>query len=171
MRRIPATIVTGFLGAGKTSLIRHLLANAAGYRLAIIVNEFGEVGIDKELLLGCGDEACSEGDIVELANGCLCCTVAEDFLPTLGRLIDRAEPPDHIVVETSGLALPKPLVQAFAWPQIRTRMTVDGVVTVIDAAATAAGRFAADPEAVKRQRDADPAIDHDNPLEEVFGDQ
>jgi cobalamin biosynthesis protein CobW len=171
MRRIPATIVTGFLGAGKTSLVRHVLANADGYRLAIIVNEFGELGIDRELLLGCGDESCRDGDIVELANGCLCCTVADDFLPTLTRLIDRADPPDHIVVETSGLALPKPLVQAFAWPEIRTRMTVDGVVTVIDAAAAAAGRFASDPEAVARQRAADPTIDHDNPLEEVFGDQ
>src|SRR5712691_1789905 len=171
MRRIPATIVTGFLGAGKTSLIRHLLATAAGHRLAIIVNEFGELGIDRELLLGCGDAACQDDDIVELANGCLCCTVADDFLPTLTRLIDRAAPPGHIVVETSGLALPKPLVQAFAWPEIRTRMTVDGVVTVIDAAAAAEGRFATDPEAVARQRKADPAIDHDNPLEEVFGDQ
>ena len=171
MRRIPATIVTGFLGAGKTSLVRHLLRAASGHRLAIIVNEFGELGIDRELLLGCGDAACAEGDIVELANGCLCCTVADDFLPTLTRLVERAEPPDHIVVETSGLALPKPLVQAFAWPEIRTRMTVDGVVTVIDAAAAAAGRFAADPDAVARQRAADPAIGHDNPLEEVFGDQ
>ena len=171
MRRIPATIVTGFLGAGKTSLVRHLLTTAFGHRLAIIVNEFGELGIDRELLLGCGDENCDEGDIVELANGCLCCTVADDFLPTLTRLIDRAEPPGHIVVETSGLALPKPLVQAFAWPEIRTCMTVDGVVTVIDAAAAAEGRFASDPEAVARQRAADPAIDHDNPLEEVFGDQ
>jgi cobalamin biosynthesis protein CobW len=171
VRRIPATIVTGFLGAGKTSLVRHLLATAAGHRLAIIVNEFGELGIDREVLLGCGDAACTEEDIVELANGCLCCTVADDFLPTLTRLIDRAEPPGHIVVETSGLALPKPLVQAFAWPEIRTRLTVDGVVTMIDAAAAAEGRFAADPEAVARQRLADPAIDHDNPLEEVFGDQ
>jgi len=171
MRRIPATIVTGFLGAGKTSLVRHLLATASGHRLAIIVNEFGELGIDRELLLGCGDAACGEDDIVELANGCLCCTVADDFLPTLSRLIDRPEPPDHILIETSGLALPKPLVQAFAWPEIRTRLTVDGVVTVIDAAAAAEGRFAADPEAVARQRAADPAIDHDNPLEEVFTDQ
>jgi len=182
MRRIPATIVTGFLGAGKTSLVRHLIATAAGHRLAIIVNEFGELGIDRELLLGCGDEACGEDDIVELANGCLCCTVADDFLPTLSRLVDRADPPGHIIVETSGLALPKPLVQAFAWPEIRTRLTVDGVVTVIDAAAAAEGRFASDPEAVARQRAADPATPgtarqgrpsggHDNPLEEVFGDQ
>jgi cobalamin biosynthesis protein CobW len=171
MRRVPATIVTGFLGVGKTSLVRHLLANAAGHRLAIIVNEFGELGIDRELLLGCGDAACVDDDIVELANGCLCCTVADDFLPTLSRLIERPEPPGHIVVETSGLALPKPLVQAFAWPEIRTRLTVDGVVTVIDAAAAAEGRFASDPAAVARQREADPVIDHDNPLEEVFGDQ
>jgi cobalamin biosynthesis protein CobW len=171
MRRIPATIVTGFLGAGKTSLVRHLLAAASGHRLAIIVNEFGELGIDRDLLLGCGDASCRDDDIVELANGCLCCTVADDFLPTLERLIERPEPPGHIVVETSGLALPKPLVQAFAWPEIRTRMTVDGVVTVIDAAAAAAGRFASDPDAVARQRTADPSIDHDNPLEEVFGDQ
>ena len=171
MRRIPATIVTGFLGSGKTSLVRHLIANAPHYRLAIIVNEFGELGIDRELLLDCGDAACRPGDIVELANGCLCCTVADDFLPTLTRLIERPEPPSHIVVETSGLALPKPLVQAFAWPEIRNRLTVDGVLTVIDAAAAAAGRFASDPDAVARQRAADPALDHDNPLEEVFSDQ
>jgi len=171
MRRIPATIVTGFLGTGKTSLVRHLLSAASGHRLAVIVNEFGELGIDRELMLGCSDATCSDDDIVELANGCLCCTVADDFLPTLTRLIERAEAPSHIVVETSGLALPKPLVQAFAWPEIRTRMTVDGVVTVIDAAAVAAGRFADDPGAVAAQRGADPAIDHDNPLEEVFSDQ
>ncbi len=171
MRRIPATIVTGFLGAGKTSLVRHLIGAATGYRLAIIVNEFGELGIDRELLLGCGDENCRDDDIVELANGCLCCTVADDFLPTLSKLIDRPEPPDHILIETSGLALPKPLVQAFAWPEIRTATTVDGVLTVIDAAALAAGRFADDPAAVAAQRASDPTIEHDNPLEEVFGDQ
>ena len=171
MRRIPATIVTGFLGAGKTSLVRHLIGAAAGHRLAIIVNEFGELGIDRELLLGCGDETCTDDDIVELANGCLCCTVADDFLPTLTKLIERPAPPDHILIETSGLALPKPLVQAFAWPEIRTATTVDGVLTVIDAAALAAGRFADDPAAIAAQRAADPSVDHDNPLEEVFGDQ
>ncbi len=171
MRRVPATVISGFLGAGKTSLVRHLLARAQGRRLAVVVNEFGALGIDRELLLGCGDEACTEDDIVELANGCLCCTVADDFLPTLTRLLDRPAPPEHILIETSGLALPKPLVQAFAWPEIRTRTTVDGVLTVIDAAAFAAGRFADDPAAVARQRDADAALTHDSPLEEVFGDQ
>ena len=157
MRRVPATVITGFLGAGKTSLVRHLLASPDGRRLAVVVNEFGELGIDRELLLGCGDAACGEEDIVELANGCLCCTVAEDFLPTLERLLDRAAPPEHILIETSGLALPKPLVQAFAWPEIRARTTVDGVLVVIDGAAVAAGRFADDPDAVARQRAADPA--------------
>ena len=171
MRRVPATVITGFLGAGKTSLVRHLLACAGGRRLAVIVNEFGELGIDRELLLGCGDADCVEEDIVELANGCLCCTVADEFLPTLTRLLDRDAPPEHILIETSGLALPKPLVQAFAWPEIRTRTTVDGVLTVIDGAAVAAGLFAADPEAVARQRAADPSLVHDNPLEEVFTDQ
>jgi cobalamin biosynthesis protein CobW len=171
MSKIPATIITGFLGAGKTSLVRNLVERAGGRRLALLINEFGELGIDRELLLGCGLENCKEEDVVELANGCICCTVADDFLPTLSKLIDRPDPPDHIVIETSGLALPKPLVQAFNWPEIRSRVTVDGVVTVIDAAAVAAGRFADDPEAVAAQRAADPSLDHDNPLEEVFGDQ
>jgi cobalamin biosynthesis protein CobW len=169
--RLPATIVTGFLGAGKTSLIRHLIETASGKRLAFVINEFGELGIDRELILGCGLAECRDDDIVELANGCICCTVADDFLPTMTRLIERADPPDHIVIETSGLALPKPLIQAFNWPEVQVRATVDGVISVIDAAAVAAGRFAADPEAVARQRLADPAVDHDNPLEEVFEDQ
>src|ERR1700743_1717571 len=164
-RKIPTTIITGFLGAGKTSLVRHLLEHAEGRRIALVINEFGELGIDREVLLGCGVENCREEDVVELANGCICCTVADDFLPTLTKLIERPDPPDHIVIETSGLALPKPLVQAFNWPEVRSRVTVDGVVTVIDAAAVAAGRFADDPEAVAAQRAADPSLDHDNPLE------
>ena len=169
--RIPTTVVTGFLGAGKTSLLRHLVATSGGKRLAFIINEFGELGVDRELVLGCGIEACEEGDIVELANGCICCTVADDFLPTMTALLDRPNPPDHIVIETSGLALPKPLVQAFNWPSIKTRVTVDGVIAVVDAAAVADGRFANDPDALAAQRAADPALDHDNPLEEVFEDQ
>lgn len=169
--RIPATIITGFLGAGKTTLVRHLLETAKGKRLAIVVNEFGSVGIDGEMLRGCGIESCPEDNIVELANGCLCCTVAEDFIPTMQALIDRATPPDHILIETSGLALPKPLVKAFDWPSIRSRLTVDGVIAVVDAPAVASGRFADDPEAVVRQREQDPSVDHDNPLAEVYEDQ
>jgi cobalamin biosynthesis protein CobW len=171
MSKIPATVVTGFLGAGKTSLIRHLLGHAEGRRIALVINEFGELGIDREVLLGCGVAECDENDVVELANGCICCTVADDFLPTLQKLLDRPEPPEHIVIETSGLALPKPLVQAFNWPEVKRRVTVDGVVTVVDGAAVAAGRFADDPAAVAAQRAADPSLDHDNPLEEVFEDQ
>jgi cobalamin biosynthesis protein CobW len=169
--KIPATIVTGFLGAGKTTLIRHLLQNAGGRRLALIVNEFGELGFDGDLLRGCGVETCRDEDIVELANGCICCTVADDFLPTMQALLSRDVPPDHIVIETSGLALPKPLVKAFDWPEVRARVTVDGVVTVIDADAVTAGRFASDPDAIAAQRALDPNLDHDAPLEELFEDQ
>ena len=171
MKRIPATVVTGFLGAGKTSLIRHLLENADGRRIALIINEFGDLGIDRGIVEGCAIPGCEEDYIVELANGCICCTVADDFLPTITALLDRADPPDHIVIETSGLALPKPLLKAFAWPEVRARTTVDGVVTVIDAAAVAAGRFADDPDAIAAAQAEDPSLDHDNPLEELFVDQ
>jgi len=169
--RVPCTVVTGFLGAGKTTLIRHVLANAGGRRLAVIVNEFGDIGIDGEILRGCGDAACPEENIVELANGCLCCTVADEFVPALDALLSLTPPVEHIVIETSGLALPKPLVQAFNWPEIRSRVTVDGVVAVVDGAALADGRVAGDLEALARQRAADNALDHDNPVEEVFADQ
>jgi cobalamin biosynthesis protein CobW len=169
--RVPCTIVTGFLGAGKTTLIRHVLANANGRRLAVLVNEFGDVGIDGEILKGCGDAACPEENIVELANGCLCCTVADEFVPALDLILSRQPAVEHIVIETSGLALPKPLVQAFHWPSIKSRVTVDGVVAVVDGAALAAGRVAADLDALARQRSADTALDHDDPIEEVFEDQ
>ena len=169
--KIPATVVTGFLGAGKTTLIRHLLENADGRRIALIVNEFGDLGIDAEILRGCGIENCDDDDVVELANGCICCTVADDFLPAMEKLLNRANPPEHIIIETSGLALPKPLVKAFNWPEVRARVTVDGVITVIDGPAVMAGRFAADPEAVNAQRTDDAMLDHEAPLEEVFEDQ
>ena len=171
LAKVPCTIVTGFLGAGKTTLVRHVLENAGGRRLAVIVNEFGDVGIDGDILKGCGIESCTEDSIVELSNGCICCTVADDFVPALKSLLDRPNPPEHIVIETSGLALPKPLVRAFNWPEIASRVTVDGVVAVVDGAAVAAGRFADDPEAIARQRAADSSLDHDNPLEEVYEDQ
>ncbi|TBW35233.1 cobalamin biosynthesis protein CobW [Siculibacillus lacustris] len=169
--KIPVTIVTGFLGAGKTTLIRHLIAAAHGRRLALIINEFGDVGVDGEILKACGADACGPGAIVELANGCLCCTVADDFIPAIEALLALPERPEHIIVETSGLALPKPLIKAFDWPAIRTRLTVDGVVAVVDGRAVADGRFADDPAASAAQRAADGAIDHDNPLEEVYEDQ
>jgi cobalamin biosynthesis protein CobW len=170
LARIPCTIVTGFLGAGKTTLIRHVIANAQGRRLAVIVNEFGDVGIDGEILRGCGNDVCPEENIVELANGCLCCTVADEFAPALDAILAR-DGVEHIVIETSGLALPKPLVQAFHWPAIKSRVTVDGVVVVVDGAALAAGRVAHDLGALARQRSSDGALTHDDPIEEVFEDQ
>jgi cobalamin biosynthesis protein CobW len=171
MRKIPVTVVTGFLGAGKTTMIRHLLEQANGRRLALIVNEFGDVGVDGEILRSCGIESCPDENIIELANGCLCCTVADDFIPAIEALLAREPKPEHIVVETSGLALPKPLVKAFDWPAVRAKLTVDGVVAVVDGAAVADGRFADNPAKLQAQREADAAVDHDNPLEEVYEDQ
>jgi cobalamin biosynthesis protein CobW len=171
LQKIPCTIITGFLGAGKTTLVRHLLENANGRRLAVLVNEFGDIGFDRDFIEGCGITGCSENDIVELPNGCICCTVADDFVPALTKLLDRPNPPEHVLIETSGLALPKPLVTAFNWPAIRSRVTVDGVVAVVDAPAVASGAFAEDPGALEEQRTADPSVEHENPLEEVFEDQ
>lgn len=170
-RKIPATIVTGFLGAGKTTLIRNLLTNANGKRIALIVNEFGDMGFDGSLVNGCADPDCAAEEVVELTNGCICCTVADDFLPTMEMLLARDNPPEHIVIETSGLALPQPLVRAFSWPSVKPKVTVDGVVTVLDAAALAEGRIALDEEALAAQRAADEALDHDSPVEELFHDQ
>jgi len=169
--KIPATVITGFLGAGKTTLIRHMLTHAEGRRIALIINEFGDLGVDGAILKGCGIEGCADDDVMELSNGCICCTVADDFVPTLEKLLSRDAPPDHIVIETSGLALPQPLVRAFGWPDIRTRVTVDGVVTVVDGPAVAAGRFAHSVEAVDAQRLGDDNLDHDTPLSELFADQ
>ncbi len=170
-QKIPVTVITGFLGVGKTSLIRHLMTNAQGRRLALVINEFGELGVDGGLLRACGNETCREEDLVELTNGCICCTVADDFIPTLELLLDRDIRPDHIIIETSGLALPKPLVKAFQWPEVRSRTTVDSVIAIVDGPAVYDGQFATDSNAVRAQRDTDETLDHDSPLEEVFDDQ
>ena len=169
--KIPATIITGFLGAGKTTLIRHMLQNARGRRIALIINEFGDLGVDGDILKGCGDETCREEDVMELSNGCICCTVADDFIPTMEKLLAREDRPDHIVIETSGLALPQPLVRAFNWPGISTQVTVDGVVTVVDGKAVTEGRFAHSVAAVDAQRQLDENLDHETPLSELFEDQ
>ena len=171
VKKIPATIITGFLGAGKTTLIRHMLQNAQGRRIALIINEFGDLGVDGDILKGCGDETCREEDVMELSNGCICCTVADDFIPTMEKLLAREDKPDHIVIETSGLALPQPLVRAFNWPGISTQVTVDGVVTVVDGKAVTEGRFAHSVEAIDEQRKLDENLDHETPLSELFEDQ
>jgi cobalamin biosynthesis protein CobW len=169
LAKVPVTIVTGFLGSGKTTLIQHLIANANGKKLAVLVNEFGSEGVDGDILKSCADADCPAENIVELANGCICCTVADDFIPAMEQLLSRRVRPDHILIETSGLALPKPLLKAFDWPEIRSRITVDGVIALADAEAVAAGRFA--PDAVAAQRAAESNLDHETPLSEVFEDQ
>ncbi len=171
LSKIPVTVITGFLGSGKTTLIRHLLENNQGKRLGVLVNEFGTVGVDGDVLKSCADENCPAENIVELANGCICCTVADDFIPTIEALMALPEAPEHILIETSGLALPKPLLKAFDWPAIRSRITVDGVIALADAEAVAAGRFAPDVDAVEAQRLGDESLDHETPLSEVFEDQ
>lgn len=174
MHKIPVTVITGFLGAGKTTLIRHLLQNNQGRKIAVVVNEFGEVGIDGDLLRSCqvcDEEETPQNNIVELTNGCLCCTVQEEFYPTMQALLKRRDQIDAILIETSGLALPKPLVQAFRWPEIRNSATVDGVVTVVDAEALSAGTLVGDLAALEAQRQADPNLEHETPIEELFEDQ
>ncbi|MFN9887647.1 MAG: cobalamin biosynthesis protein CobW [Pseudanabaena sp.] len=173
--KIPVTVITGFLGSGKTTLIREQLQNNQGRRIAVLVNEFGEIGIDGDLLRSC--RVCDEDgtevtpNIVELTNGCLCCTVQEEFLPTMQELLKRRDRLDCILIETSGLALPKPLVQAFRWQEIRNGATVDGVVAVVDCDALANGRLVSDLDALNAQRQEDPNLDHETPIEELFEDQ
>ena len=169
--KVPVTIITGFLGAGKTTLISQLMQNPQNKRLAVIVNEFGDVGVDGDILKSCAIPNCPEENIMELANGCICCTVADDFIPTIEQLMALDPQPDHILIETSGLALPKPLLKAFDWPDIRSRITVDGVIALADAEAVASGQFAPDLKAVEAQRLADDSLDHETPLSEVFEDQ
>ena len=173
--KIPVTVITGFLGSGKTTLIREQLQNNQGRRIAVLVNEFGEIGIDGDLLRSC--RVCDEDgtevtpNIVELTNGCLCCTVQEEFLPTMQEILKRRDRLDCILIETSGLALPKPLVQAFRWQEIRSGATVDGVVAVVDCDALANGRLVSDLDALNAQRQEDPNLDHETPIEELFEDQ
>lgn len=169
--RIPATVITGFLGAGKTTLIRNIIMQANGRRLALIVNEFGDIGMDGAMLEDCGAESCSAEDIIELANGCICCTVADDFLPSMQTLLAQTPPPDHIIIETSGLALPQPLVQAFNWPDIKSQVMLDGVVTLVDGPALAEGGVAHNLDALEAQRAADEELDHESPIDELFADQ
>ena len=174
MHKIPVTVISGFLGAGKTTLVRHLLQNNQGRRIAVLVNEFGEVGIDGDLLRSCqvcDEEESLDRNIVELTNGCLCCTVQEEFYPTMQELLKRRDKIDCLLIETSGLALPKPLVQAFRWPAIRNSATVDGVVTVVDCKALAEGTIVGDLDAIEAQRQADPNLEHETPIEELFEDQ
>jgi cobalamin biosynthesis protein CobW len=180
LTKTPATVVTGFLGSGKTTLLSNIIKQAGNKRIAIIVNEFGEMDIDSNLLRSCAIEGCEENNgsvtllddgIYELPNGCICCTVEEEFLPVMKKLVARRDEIDHVLIETSGLALPKPLVQAFNWPEVQNHFTVDAVITVVDAPALAEGRFAHSHEQLESQRKADNSLDHDPSIQELYEDQ
>ncbi|MBE7687498.1 cobalamin biosynthesis protein CobW [Tenacibaculum finnmarkense genomovar ulcerans] len=168
-KKIPITIVTGFLGVGKTTLVHNMLKNANGKRIAVLVNEFGEVDVDGQLIASseCGEQGCN---LVQLPNGCICCTVQEEFLPSMLQLLERKEEIDHIVIETSGLSMPKPLVKAVNWPDLKPHITIDAVITVVDAVGVATGEIC-DRERVQAQRLADDSLDHETPIEELFLDQ
>ena len=171
LEKIPVTILTGFLGAGKTTLIRNLILKNKSKKLAVIINEFGDLGVDGEIVKQCSDETCPEENILELANGCICCTVADDFIPTMKSLLEGQYIPEHILIETSGLALPKPLLKAFEWPEIRSRLTVDSVLAVVDAEAVVNGIFAPQMSTELEEKQNQTYVEHETPLSEVFEDQ
>ncbi len=171
LEKIPVTILTGFLGAGKTTLIRNLILKNKSKKLAVIINEFGDLGVDGEIVKQCSDETCPEENILELANGCICCTVADDFIPTMKSLLEGQYLPEHILIETSGLALPKPLLKAFEWPEIRSRLTVDSVLAVVDAEAVVNGIFAPEMSTELEEKQNQTYVEHETPLSEVFEDQ
>ena len=171
LEKIPVTILTGFLGAGKTTLIRNLIIKNKSKKLAVIINEFGDLGVDGEIVKQCSDETCPEENILELANGCICCTVADDFIPTMKSLLEGQYIPEHILIETSGLALPKPLLKAFEWPEIRSRLTVDSVLAVVDAEAVVNGIFAPQMSTELEEKQNQTYVEHETPLSEVFEDQ
>ena len=123
----PVTILTGFLGAGKTTLLNHILSNQDGLKTAVLVNEFGEIGIDNDLVVS------TSADMVELSNGCICCTINGELLEAVERILKRPEPLDYLVVETTGLADPLPVAMTFLGSELRDQTRLDSIITLIDA--------------------------------------
>src|SRR5256885_1164244 len=125
--RIPVTLVTGFLGSGKTTLVNHILSNRQGMRAAVLVNELGEIGIDNDLIIA------AEGGMIELSNGCICCSVNNDLIDCIVRIFGRGDPVDHIIVETTGIADPLPIALTFLRSEFRDALRLDAIVAIADA--------------------------------------
>ena len=170
-KKIPVIIVSGFLGSGKTTFLRYLLKES-NKKFGLIINEFGDVGIDGDLIKSC--DRCDETEeecVIELNNGCLCCTVQEDFVPSIKSLLEFNPPIESIIIETSGLALPMPLIQALNWPEIRSSIYLDVVVGIVNGESMLNGSPINDLNKITKQYKETDKIDHNASIDELFEEQ
>ncbi len=170
-KKIPVIVVSGFLGSGKTTFLRYLLKES-NKKFGLIINEFGDVGIDGDLIKSC--DRCYETEkecVIELNNGCLCCTVQDDFVPSIKALLEFNPPIESIIIETSGLALPIPLIQALNWPEIRSSIYLDVVVGIVNGESMLNGSPINDLNKITKQYNDTDKIDHNASIEELFEEQ
>ena len=170
-KKIPVIVVSGFLGSGKTTFLRYLLKES-NKKFGLIINEFGDVGIDGDLIKSCDKCDESEDDcVIELNNGCLCCTVQDDFVPSIKALLEFNPPIESIIIETSGLALPIPLIQALNWPEIRSSIYLDVVVGIVNGESMLNGSPINDLNKITKQYNETDKIDHNATIDELFEEQ
>jgi len=170
-KKIPVIVVSGFLGSGKTTFLRYLLKES-NKKFGLIINEFGDVGIDGDLIKSCDKCDKSEDDcVIELNNGCLCCTVQDDFVPSIKALLEFNPPIESIIIETSGLALPIPLIQALNWPEIRSSIYLDIVVGIVNGESMLNGSPINDLNKITKQYNETDKIDHNTSIDELFESQ
>ncbi len=170
-KKIPVIVVSGFLGSGKTTFLRYLLKQS-NKKFGLIINEFGDVGIDGDLIKSC--DRCDETEeecVIELNNGCICCSVQDDFVPSIKALLEFNPTIESIIIETSGLALPIPLIQALNWPEIRSSIYLDVVVCIVNGESMINGLPINDLNKITKQYNDIDRIDHNVPIEELFEEQ
>jgi len=170
-KKIPVIVVSGFLGSGKTTFLRYLLKES-NKKFGLIINEFGDVGIDGDLIKSCDKCDESEDDcVIELNNGCLCCTVQDDFVPSIKALLEFNPPIESIIIETSGLALPIPLIQALNWPEIRSSIYLEVVVGILNGESMLNGSPINDLNKITKQYNETDKIDHNASIDELLEEQ